>query len=240
MPNPSNKQELLAAMADSYAKLNEQIAKMSEEAISAPFDFAADPKKCGVRWQYDRSLRDLLIHLYEWQVLMREFVNNFREGHPRDYLPDEYRKNYHEMDKMLVEKHQNTPLEEAKRLLRETHEEMLRLAESFNEEELFTKGYYKNTYTTDMAAYFVSLRAGGEVVEDTSEKLQEITWAQLRHTNSTPSSCKTKTWMLPTWRCLSTSRHCSAKAVCRSTPLLTVCHTTDRLLRWARLASSSA
>ena len=33
MPNPSNKQELLAAMADSYAKLNEQIAKMSEEAI---------------------------------------------------------------------------------------------------------------------------------------------------------------------------------------------------------------
>jgi hypothetical protein len=39
-------------------------------------------------------------------VLMREFVNNIREGHPRDYLPDEYRKNYHEMDKMLVETHQ--------------------------------------------------------------------------------------------------------------------------------------
>ena len=157
MPNPTNKQELLAAMADGYAKLNEQIAKMSEEAISASFDFAADPKKCGVRWQYDRCLRDLLIHLYEWQVLMREFVNNIREGHPRDYLPDEYRKNYHEMDKMLVEKHQNTPLEEAKRMLQETHEEMLRLAESFAEEELFTKGYYKNTYTTDMAAYFVSV-----------------------------------------------------------------------------------
>ena len=33
--------------------------------------------------------------------------------------------------------------------------------------------------------------------------------------------------------------HCSAKAVCRSTPLLTVCHTTDRLSRWERLASSS-
>ena len=157
MPNPTNKQELVAAMADGYAKMNEQIAKMSEEEISAPFDFAADPKKCGVRWQYDRCLRDLLIHLYEWQVLMREFVNNIREGHPRDYLPDEYRKNYHEMDKMLVEKHQNTPLEEAKRLLQETHEEMLRLAESFTEEELCTKGYYKNTYTTDMAAYFVSV-----------------------------------------------------------------------------------
>ena len=157
MPNPTTKQELLASIADSYAQLNEQIAKMSEAEIAAPFNFAADPKKCGVRWQYDRCLRDLLIHIYEWQVLMRIFVQNIREGHPKDYLPDEYRKNYHEMDKMLVEKHQNTTLEEAKSLLQQTHEEMLLLAESFSEEELFTKGFFKNTYTTSMAAYFVSV-----------------------------------------------------------------------------------
>ena len=157
MANPTTKQELRASIDDSYAKLCEQIDKMSVEAVATPFDFAADPKKCGVRWQYDRCLRDLLIHLYEWQVLMREFVQNIREGHPRDYLPDEYRRNYHEMDKMLVEKHQNTPLEEAKRLLTLTQEEMLRLTESFTEEELFTKGYYKNTYTTSMAAYFLSV-----------------------------------------------------------------------------------
>ena len=157
MANPTNKQELLAAIADGYAKLCDQIAKMSDEEKAKPFDFAADPKKCGVRWQYDRCLRDLLIHLHEWQVLMREFVQNIREGHPRDYLPDEYRRNYHEMDKMLVEKHQGTSLEEATRLLQQTQEEMVNLANSFSEEELFTKGYYKNTYTTTMAAYFVSV-----------------------------------------------------------------------------------
>ena len=157
MANPTTKQDLLATISDGYAKLCEQIAKMSDEEKAKPFDFAADPKKCGVRWQYDRCLRDLLIHLHEWQVLMSAFVNNIREGHPRDYLPDEYRRNYHEMDKMLVEKHQDTPLEEAKRLLSLTQEEMLRLTESFTEEELFTKGYYKNTYTTTMAAYFVSV-----------------------------------------------------------------------------------
>ena len=49
MPNPTTKQELLAAMTDSYAQLNEQIAKMSAEDAAAPFTFAADPKKCGVR-----------------------------------------------------------------------------------------------------------------------------------------------------------------------------------------------
>ena len=157
MANPSTKKELLASIADGYAKLCDQIAKLSDEEAVAAFDFASDPKKCGVRWQYDRCLRDLLIHLHEWQVLMRVFVKNIREGHPRDYLPDEYRRNYHEMDKMLVEKHQSTPLEDAKRLLQQTQEEMLSLAESFTEEELFSKGYYKNTYTTSMAAYFQSV-----------------------------------------------------------------------------------
>jgi hypothetical protein len=51
--------------------LLEQIGKMDEATAAAPFDMAADPKKCGVRWEYDRCLRDLLTHLYEWQVLMR-------------------------------------------------------------------------------------------------------------------------------------------------------------------------
>ena len=165
MPNPTTKQELLAAMTDSYAQLNEQIAKMSAEDASTPFTFAADPKKCVVRWQSDRCLRDLLIHLREWQLLMSTFVKNIREGHPKDYLPDEYRRNYHEMDKMLIEKHQSTTLEEAKALLQQSHEEMLRLAGNFTEEELFTKGYYKVTYTTSMAAYFLSVTPYGQAVK---------------------------------------------------------------------------
>ena len=157
MANPTTKQELLVSMADGYAKLCEQIAKMSDEEKTKTFDFSSDPKKCGVRWQYDRCMRDLLIHLYEWQVLMRVFVQNIRDGRPKDYLPDEYRRNYHEMDKMLVEKHQGTSLEEASGLLQQTQEEMLNLAEGFSEDELFKKGYYKNTYTTSMAAYLLSV-----------------------------------------------------------------------------------
>ena len=157
MASPTTKQELMAAMQDGYDKLQQQIAKMTAEEISTPFNFESDPKKCGVRWQYDHCLRDLLIHIHEWQVLMLTFVQNIRDGHQRDYLPDEYRKNYHEMDKMLIEKHQQTSLEEASRLLGETHDEMLRLADSFTDEELFTKGFYKCTYTTSMAAYFASI-----------------------------------------------------------------------------------
>ena len=134
MPKPTNKRELIASMQDGYAKLNEQINKMSVVGATAPFNFPSDPKKCGVRWMYDRCLRDLLAHLHEWQVLMRVFVQNIREGNPRDFLPDEYRKNYHEMDKMIVEKHQGTSLEEAEALLAKTHQEMLSLADTFSDE----------------------------------------------------------------------------------------------------------
>ena len=157
MSKPTNKQDFVASIVEGYSKLNEQIDKLTPEVAATPFNFSADPKKCGVRWMYDRCLRDLLTHIYEWQVLMREFVQNIREGHPRDYLPDEYRKNYHEMDRMLVEKHQGTSLEEAKNLLEQTHQEMLSLVESFTDEELFAKGVFKCTYTTTMAAYFESV-----------------------------------------------------------------------------------
>ncbi len=157
MAAPTTKQELLAAMSDSFSKLNEQIGKMTAAQLEAPFQFASDPKKCGARWIYDKCARDLLIHLYEWQVLMRDFVNNIRNSQQRDYLPDEYRKNYHEMDKMLVEKHQGTSFAQAQQLLSQTHEEMLQLASSFTDEELFGKGVFKCTYTTTMAAYFASV-----------------------------------------------------------------------------------
>ena len=61
------------------------------------------------------------------------------------------------MDRMLVEKHQKTSFGKAQELLEETHKEMIQLVQSFTQEELFTKGFYKCTYTTDMAAYFTSV-----------------------------------------------------------------------------------
>ena len=49
--------------------------------------------------------------------------------------------------------------------MQQSHEEMIRLTESFTEEELFTKGYYKVTYTTSMAAYFLSVAPYGQALK---------------------------------------------------------------------------
>ena len=175
MAKITTKAELIAAMTNDYAALMTQLHSMSERAISSEFDETNSPKKCGARWIHDRWTRDLLIHLYEWQMLMETFVVNIRTGQQRDYLPDKYRKDYHAMDKMLVEKHQATTVADALTMLAQSHDKMLQLADSFSQEELFTKGYYKCTYTTDMAAYFVSV---------TSSPYQQATKILKKHTKS--------------------------------------------------------
>ena len=165
MANPKTKQELLTAMADGYAKLNEQISKMTVVELETPFQFASDPKKCGARWIYDQCPRDLLIHLYEWQVLMRDFVNNIRKGQQRDYLPDEYRKNYHEMDRMLVEKHQQTSFSQAQQLLSQTHEEMIqrcREHKNTNLDIIVDEPYDITKDDIDYSSFDISITAGME------------------------------------------------------------------------------
>lgn len=47
------------------------------------------------------------------------------------------------MNVAFWKKHQNTTLEEAKTMLQKSHEEVLNLAESFSNEELFSKGIFQ-------------------------------------------------------------------------------------------------
>lgn len=144
-------------MTDGYAQLIGQLAQMTVAEQEAPFNGANLLNSCGARWVNDSCTRDMLAHLYEWQCLMRVFVEHIQSGQQQDYLPAEYRKNYKALEKILVEKHQRTLLNQSAKLLEESHNVMLALAEEFTDEELFTKGYYKCTYTTSLAAYFISV-----------------------------------------------------------------------------------
>ena len=53
-------------------------------------------------------------------------------------------------------KHQNTSLEDATDMLHKSHNEVLELAETFSNEELFSKGVYKWTGGSTLGSYFVS------------------------------------------------------------------------------------
>ena len=73
------------------------------------------------------------------------------------FLPEPYNwKTYGDMNVEFWEKHQNTSLESIKEKLRKSHEEVIALAKSFKDEDLFTKGKYKWAGGTVLGSYFIS------------------------------------------------------------------------------------
>ena len=133
------------------------ISKLTKEELDRPFDFSKDEKKRESHWKRDKNLRDVLIHLYEWHQLILNWVNSNKKGVEIPFLPPPYNwKNYGDMNVKFWEKHQNTSIENAKDMLNKSHNEVLNLAKSFTNEELFSKGVYRWTIGSTLGSYFVS------------------------------------------------------------------------------------
>ena len=161
MPRARNKENLLSFATANYSTLMDLIAKMTNKQMNTPFDFSGDPSKKEAHWDRDKNVRDILIHLYEWHVLMIKFIENNKNCTEKKkaipFLPPEYSwKTYGDMNVMLWKKHQNTSLDDAKKMLEESHKKVISLAEQYTDEELFTKKYYAWTGTSDLGSYFVS------------------------------------------------------------------------------------
>ena len=157
MSRPTSKTDLMTAAADNYRKLNALIDGLTEKELTTEFDFAADEKKKEAHWKRDKNLRDVLIHLYEWHQLLLSWVQANQNGEEKPFLPRPYNwKTYGEMNVFFWKKRQNTSLEDAKEMLDQSHREIMQLAETFSNEELFSKGVYKWVGGSTLGSYFVS------------------------------------------------------------------------------------
>ena len=156
MGRPTTKSDLLAAAATNYEKLNTLISELTEQELSTPFDFS-DSKKKEAHWKRDRNLRDILIHLYEWHQLLLNWVQSNQNGDLKPFIPEPYNwKTYGNMNIAFWEKHQNTSLDDAKCMFRKSHMEVIKLAETFSNEELFSKDIYNWVGGSTLGSYFVS------------------------------------------------------------------------------------
>ncbi|HCM88874.1 MULTISPECIES: ClbS/DfsB family four-helix bundle protein [Vagococcus] len=150
MARAKNKEELLLQGAENYQKLITLIDSLSEEEQVGTFPFEGR----------DRQIRDCLVHLYEWHQLFLDFVKNNQQEFVIPFLPEPYNwKNYGEMNIKFWEKHQNTSLEDAKKILETSHNDCLGVIKQYSDEELFTKKYYNWTGTTSLGSYAVSATA---------------------------------------------------------------------------------
>ncbi len=158
MGRPTTKTDLLTAAATNYEKLNALISGLTQEELRTPFDFSDDVKKKEAHWKRDKNLRDVLIHLHEWHQLLLDWVRTNQAGDNKPFIPEPYNwKTYGAMNVEFWKKHQDTSLDEAKDKLQKSHAEVVKLAESFSNEELFSKGVYDWANGNALGSYFVSV-----------------------------------------------------------------------------------
>lgn len=158
MGRPTTKTDLLTAAATNYEKLNALISGLTQEELRTPFDFSDDVKKKEAHWKRDKNLRDVLIHLHEWHQLLLDWVRTNQAGDNEPFIPEPYNwKTYGAMNVEFWKKHQDTSLDEAKDKLQKSHAEVVKLAESFSNEELFSKGVYDWANGNALGSYFVSV-----------------------------------------------------------------------------------
>ncbi len=157
MARPATKEDLISMAEDGYEKLNLLISSLTTDELSIPFDFSKDEKKKEAHWRRDKNLRDVLIHLYEWHQLILSWVNSNKNGEEKPFLPKPYNwKTYGDMNVEFWKKHSDTSLEKAKEMLNESHKKVVKLAETFTNEELFSKGVYKWVGGSTLGSYFIS------------------------------------------------------------------------------------
>ncbi len=158
MSRPATKTELLSAANTNYEKLNTLISKLTEQELTTPFDFSADAKKKEAHWKRDKNLRDILIHLYEWHNLLLNWVHSNQNGDEKPFIPEPYNwRTYGDMNIGFWEKHQNTSVDDAKSMLQKSHAEIIKLAETFSNDELFSKKVYNWVGGSTLGSYFVSV-----------------------------------------------------------------------------------
>ena len=154
---PTSKKDLLSLAVSNWEKMNMLILEMNEKELTISFDFSKDEKKKEAHWRRDKNLRDILIHLYEWHMLVINWVSKNKEGIDAPFFPHPYNwKTYGELNVEFWKKHQNTSLEEATNLLNTSHKEILNLIEIFNDDELFSHNVYSWVGGSTLGGYFVS------------------------------------------------------------------------------------
>ena len=160
MGRPTTKTDLLTAATSNYEKLNALVSDLTEKELSTTFDFLSDKKKKEAHWNRDKNLRDIFIHLYEWHQLLLNWVHSNQNGDNITFIPKPYNwKTYGDMNVEFWKKHQSTTLENAKSMFCKSHSEVIKLAETFSNEELFSKSIYKWVGKSTLGSYFVSVTA---------------------------------------------------------------------------------
>ncbi len=157
MGRATTKPDLIKAANEQFEKLWKLIDSMTEDEQTAAFNFGDNFNKKEAHWKRDKTLRDVLIHLYEWHQLLLNWTKANQKGEKKPFLPEPYNwKTYGQMNVEFWEKHQSTPYEDSRKMLYDSHKKVMTMIEEFTDKELFDNKYFDWTGNSTLGAYCVS------------------------------------------------------------------------------------
>ena len=150
MARPTDKASLLAQSTANFEKLTAMVNGFTAEQLAGSFPFE----------DRDRNVRDVLVHLHEWHLMMQTWYAVGMSGQKPAIPGVGYTwQTLPALNLEIWKKWQDTSLAEAQSLLAQSHKDVTALIEQHSDEELFTKKLYQWTGTTSLGAYFISATA---------------------------------------------------------------------------------
>ncbi|WP_375583237.1 ClbS/DfsB family four-helix bundle protein [Cyclobacterium xiamenense] len=147
MARPTSKTELLDLSRRNFELLMDFIGSLTEKEQHSDF-----PKGT-----MNRNIRDVLMHLHHWHLLMIDWYTIGMNGEKPDIPAKGYTwKTLPELNSWIRERYKDTSLEQARKQFKSSYQDLRSLIEKLSEEELFEKKRYKWTGTTSLGAYLIS------------------------------------------------------------------------------------
>ena len=147
MSRPKNKIELLDLSKKNFESLLEFIENLSQDEQNKEFPLGT----------MNRNIRDVLMHLHHWHLMMLEWYTIGMNGIKPEMPAKGYTwKTTPKLNKWIWEKYQTTTLEDSMVNIKSSYHKIRDLIESHTDEELFEKKRYKWTGTSSLGSYLVS------------------------------------------------------------------------------------
>lgn len=153
MARPQDKASLIQAAQEQFQILESLLQTTDGKILNAPIQLEGKE----AHWQRDKSVKDVLVHLYEWHQLLLLWLDRNLNGEMSPFLPEPYNwRNYGEMNLEFITKHQETDFESAHAHLIQSHQDVMVAIDKLSNEALFTKAYYDWAPTSTVGSYCVS------------------------------------------------------------------------------------
>lgn len=147
MPRPKNKAELIALSHNNFSKLGDLVNSYSETQQQTDFPPGT----------LNRNIRDVLGHLHQWHLLFIKWYKEGMQGKKPEMPAVGYTwKTTPDLNAAIQKKFSNTDLNEVRKLLLASFDEIQLIISKHSDEQLFTKKRYKWTGSTSLGAYLVS------------------------------------------------------------------------------------